>query len=249
MQYFGELISKYDEVFVTSSYMYFNRDDEEEITPKELKQKIKTAKDRKKNIVGTVIIYNPVVTPVGFDSNKFLLDQDFDNFNEMIELKSENYITVYKQALNDTCKGKIVEIKNLFNLNEEHIDAQTLLVKFNDDLERYNSAQNTAFDRDLMYLDAVNMVPNGKFILFSWGEKISTKEFPDIQEYAKAIFDQCTSLGKNIVFTYKKERSKEGAISYLQFGHPMQSAKLKHAISHSTKKIFLSTPPAVTYYE
>lgn len=248
MQYFGELQTKYDEVFVTSSYMYFNHDDEI-ISAKELKQKIKTGKDRKKNIVGTVIIYNPVVTPIGYDSNKFLLEQDFDSFDEMIELKSENYITVYKQALNESCKGKIVEIKNLFNLNEEHIDAQTLLVKFNDDLERYNSAQHTAFDRDLMYLDAVNIIPNGKFILFSWGEKISTKEFPYIQEYAKAIFDQCTSLGKNIVFTYKKERSEAGAVEYLQFGHPMQSPKLKHAISHSTKKIFQSSPPAVEYYE
>ena len=59
--------------------MYFNAEGEE-ITTKELKEKIKTGKDRKKNIVGTVFLYNPVVTPMGFDSNKYLLDQEFDDF-------------------------------------------------------------------------------------------------------------------------------------------------------------------------
>ena len=71
MQYFGELQTKYEEVFLTRSYMYFNREDEEEITAKDLKQKIKTAKDRKKNIIGTVYMYNPIITPMGFDTTKF----------------------------------------------------------------------------------------------------------------------------------------------------------------------------------
>ena len=48
MQYFGTIETKYDEIFLTESYMYFNAEDEE-ITVKELKEKIKTAKDRKKN--------------------------------------------------------------------------------------------------------------------------------------------------------------------------------------------------------
>ena len=41
MQYFGQIETKYEEVFLTSSYMYFNYDDEI-LTPKDLKQKIKT---------------------------------------------------------------------------------------------------------------------------------------------------------------------------------------------------------------
>ena len=47
MQYFGEIQTKYEEVFLTQSYLYFNLEGEE-ITAKELKEKIKTAKDRKK---------------------------------------------------------------------------------------------------------------------------------------------------------------------------------------------------------
>ena len=73
MQYFGEIQTKYEEVFLTQSYMYFKEDEDENISAKDLKNLIKTKDDRKKNIIGTVFIYNPVVTPIGFDSNKFLL--------------------------------------------------------------------------------------------------------------------------------------------------------------------------------
>ena len=107
MQYFGIIETKYDEIFLTQSYMYFNEEDEI-ITSKDLKEKIKTAKDRKKNIIGTVFLYNPLVTPVGFDSNKYLLEQNFDDFGKMIELKGESYITIFKHAMRDQCKGKIV---------------------------------------------------------------------------------------------------------------------------------------------
>ena len=249
MQYFGELQTKYEEVFVTSSYMYFNYDEEDIKTAKDIKQMIKTNKDRKKNIAGTVFLYNPVVTPVGYDSNKFLLEQDFDQFDQLIELKSETYITVFKQAMNEPCRGKLVEIKNLFNLNEQHIDASTLLMKFNEDLEKYNSSQNTEFDRDIMYFDAQTFIPSGKFVFFAWGEKINSKEFPNIQDYAKTIYDRCEQMGKKIAFVYKKEKSKAGAISYLQFSHPMHNIKNKNAISFAMKKAFESTPPIPTFYE
>ena len=249
MQYFGTIETKYEEVFLTSSYMYFNEDEDEQITAKELKAKIKTGKDRKKNIIGTIYLYNPVVTPAGFDSNKFLLEQDFEDFGSMIELKTETYITIFKQAMKDHCKGKIVEIKNMFNLVEEHIDASTLLMKFNDDLERYNSFQNTEFDRDLMYLDAPNLIPSGKFVFFAWGDKISSKEFPYINEYAKVLYDNAVKLGKKVAYVYKREKSKDGAIEYLQFSNPMQNIKMKNTISNAIKKSFEEFPPVITPYE
>ncbi|MFY4819080.1 hypothetical protein ACOTVR_02190, partial [Aliarcobacter butzleri] len=85
MQYFGEIQTKYEEIFLTQSYMYFNEEGEE-ISVKEFKNLIKTTKDRKQNIIGTVFLYNPVVTPMGFDSNKYLLEQDFEDFDKLIEL-------------------------------------------------------------------------------------------------------------------------------------------------------------------
>ena len=42
MQYFGTIETKYDEIFLTQSYMYFNAEDEE-LSVKEFKEKIKNA--------------------------------------------------------------------------------------------------------------------------------------------------------------------------------------------------------------
>ncbi len=248
MQYFGTIETKYEEIFITSSYMYFGAEDEV-ITAKELKAKIKSAKDRKKNIIGTVYLYNPVVTPVGYDSNNYLLDQEFDQFGEMVELKGETYITIFKQAMRESCAGKIVEFRNLFNLNEQNIDASTLLMKFNDDLEIYSSYQNTEFDRDLMYLDAANLIPSGKFVFFAWGDKISQKEFPYINDYAKLLYDNAMKLGKKVAFVYKREKTEAGAIGYLQFSHPMQNPKAKKTITSAIKKSFESFPPEIVTYE
>ena len=248
MQYFGTIETKYDEIFLTESYMYFNAEDEE-ITVKELKEKIKTAKDRKKNIVGTVFLYNPLVTPTGYDSNKYLLEQNFDNFDKMIELKAETYITVFKHAMREHFAGKIVEIRNLFNMIEKNIDVPVLLEKFNSDLESYNSFQTTQFDREIMYQDAVNLIPNGKFVFFCWGDKIKEKEFPYINDYARTLYESSMKLGKRVVYVYKKEKTQQGAVDYLQFSNPMQNHKYKNAIINSIKKAFEEFPPSVTPYE
>lgn len=248
MQYFGIIETKYDEIFLTQSYMYFNEEDEI-ITSKDLKEKIKTAKDRKKNIIGTVFLYNPLVTPVGFDSNKYLLEQNFEDFGKMIELKGESYITIFKHAMRDQCKGKIVEIKNLFNLIEKNIDIPVLLEKFNNDLESYNSFQTTQFDRDIMYVDAANFIPNGKFVFFCWGDKIKEKEFPYINDYAKSIYENSMKLGKKVVYVYKKEKTQQGAVDYLQFSNPVQNHKYKNPIIASIKKAFEEFPPSPMFYE
>ena len=248
MQYFGTFETKYEEVFLTSSYLYFNNDEDDILTPEGLKEKIKNKKLKKKNIIGTIYLYNPVVTPLGYDSNKFLLDQEFDSFEQLVEIKAENYITIFKQAMRENCKGKIVEIKNLFNLVEKNIDASSLLIKFNEDLEKYYSTQNTQFDRDIMYLDAQESIPNGKFVFFCWGDKIREKEFPYINDYARALYENVIKLGKNEVFVYKEEKTEEQSIKFLQFSNPEQNPKQKAKIATAIKKAFETFPPQITAY-
>lgn len=247
MQYFGVIETKYEEIFLTSSYLYVPKEDET-VTSKDIIQMIKTNKSRKKNIAGTLFLYNPIVTPLDFDSNKFLLEQDFDAFNQMIELKMEQTITVFKNAVGDY-KGQLIEIKNLFNLNEKNINASSLLMKFNADLEKYNSSLNTEFERQIMYQDAQNLIPNGKFVFFAWGDKLNAKEFPYIFEYAKTIYERSVQLGKKVAFTYKKERSLEFSIAQLQFSNPSENAKFKNSISHAIKQSFKSKPVSIEYYE
>ncbi len=249
MQYFGKFETKYEELFLTESYLYINKNNEDIITNKELKELINNTKLRKKNIIGTIFLYNPLVTPIGYDSNKFLLEQNFNDFSKLIEIKIETYLTVFKNAMKkEEFKGKVVEIKNLFNLNEKNIDASNLLVKFNADLEKYNSNQNTEFDRDIMYLDVQNLIPSGKFVFFSWGEKINSKEFPYIDDYARSIYTNTLKLGKKVAFVYKKEKSLEGAISLLQFATPMQNMKYKTSITEAIKESFKEFPPQITSY-
>ncbi|MGM0520173.1 MAG: hypothetical protein ACQERD_11080 [Campylobacterota bacterium] len=248
MQYFGTFETKYEEVFLTSSYLYFNNDEDDILTPKGLEEKIKNKKLKKKNIIGTIYLYNPIVTPIGYDSNKFLLDQDFEDFEQTVEIKVENYLTTFKQAMRENCKGKIVEIKNLFNLVEKNIDASSLLIKFNGDLEKYYSTQNTEFQRDIMYLDAQETIPNGKFVFFCWGDKIRDKEFPYINDYAKTLYENVLKLGKNEVFVYKEEKTKQESINSLQFSNPEQNPKNKAKIVAAIKKAFKTFPPTSTSY-
>lgn len=247
MQYFGTFETKYEEVFLTSSYLYCPKEDET-ITADEIKSMIQTHKLRKKFIAGTIFFYNPVVTPLGFDSNKFLLDQDFDTFGQIVELKMENTLTVFKNAIQD-CEGKLVEFRNLFNLNEKNINASTLLMKFNADLEKYNSNLNTEFERDIMYQDAQNLIPNGKFVFFAWGDKLNAKEFPYIFEYAKTIYDNSVKLGKKVAFVYKKERSMEFSINQLQFSNPSENPKYKNSITAAIKESFKHSPIQPIAYE
>jgi hypothetical protein len=151
--------------------------------------------------------------------------------------------------MREPCAGKIVEIRNLFNLNEENIDVASLLSKFNEDLEIYTSAQNTEFEREIMYLDAANLIPNGKFVFFAWGDKINSKEFPNISEYAKTLYENSVKLGKKVAFVYKREKTEQGAINYLQFSNPLQNPKVKRSITVAIKKSFEQFPPVITPYE
>jgi hypothetical protein len=247
MQYFGVIETKYEEVFLTSSYLYFNKEDEI-LNTKDIQEMIKTNKSRKKNIAGTIFLYNPLVCPLDFDSNRFLLEQEFDAFNELVELKMEHTITVFKNAIQD-CQGQLVEIKNLFNLNEKNINASSLLMKFNADLEKYNSSLNTEFEREIMYQDAQNLIPNGKFVFFAWGDKLNAKEFPYIFEYAKTIYDRSVQLGKKVAFVYKKERSLEFSVAQLQFSNPIENAKFKNSITNAIKTAFKTYPPSIIEYE
>ena len=56
-------------------------------------------------------------------------------------------------------------------------------------------------------------------------------------------------LGKKVIFVYKKEKTQQGAVDYLQFSNPMQNHKYKNSIITSIKKAFEEFPPSVTPYE
>ena len=98
MQFFGKYDTRFDREFLTESYLYFNEDDQE-LSPSEFEKLIKSKKDKKKNIVGTIFMYSPFYYPYGYDEKKKLSDQGFEFDDEFHSLKIEREITLFKQKI------------------------------------------------------------------------------------------------------------------------------------------------------
>ena len=241
MQFFGKYDTRFDREFLVESYLYCNEENEE-LTPKEFEQKIKNRKLKKKNIAGTIYMYNPFYYPLDFDEKKKLADQGFEFDGEFQQLKMEREITIFKQKIKGY-EGKIVQIKYLFNLNIKNIDTDEILMTTNEDVEKLASEQLTRFDKEMNYTDVNNLEVNGKFVLFAWGSKINEKEFIYIHDYAKSIYEKCLQMQKNVIFVYKRSSQKQYAVDHLQFLHPMGSGRFKERLPDAFEQAFDSNPP------
>jgi len=250
MQYFGNYEIGFDKEFLTQSYLYVPYEDEI-LDVKEFKAKIKTQKEKKKNIAGTIIMYNPFVYPIGYDDKKFLSDQDYDFDQGFVELKIEREMTLIKHALvqTDSYKGKLIEIKFLFNLNTNNIDRTEVLISFNADAELLNTNQLTVFHREFNYMDVANETINGKFVFLAWGHKINTKEFLYINDYAKSYYDKCVQSQKKIAFVYRKTTKDAYAVEHLQFLHPIQSGRFSSNMPAAIRNVFKQYPPAPAAFD
>ena len=167
MQFFGKYDTRFDREFLTESYLYFNEDDQE-LSPSEFEKLIKSKKDKKKNIVGTIFMYSPFYYPYGYDEKKKLSDQGFEFDDEFHSLKIEREITLFKQKIKNY-PGKIVEVRYLFHLNIENINTSEIIMSFNEDLEKLNTNQLTIFDKEMTYQNTDDLFINGKF---GWGSTI-----------------------------------------------------------------------------
>ncbi len=250
MQYFGNYELGFEREFLTQSYLYVPKEDEQ-ISVKEFKALIKTQKDKKKNIAGTIIMYNPFVYPIGYDSKKFLVAQDYDFDQGFVELQIQKEMTLIKQSLvqTDAYNGKLIEIKFLFNLNTNNIDRSEVLMSFNEDAELLNTNQLTIFHKEHNYMHVASETINGKFVFFAWGHKINKKEFLYINEYAKSYYDKCVQAQKNIVFVFRKSTKAPYAIENLQFLHPVQIGRFSTNISRAVKGVFKQYPPLPSAFE
>jgi hypothetical protein len=241
MQFFGKYDTRFEREFLVESYLYFNEGDEE-LSTNEFEQKIKNKKLKKKNIAGTIFMYNPFYYPIGYDENKKLTDQDFEFDGEFQNLKMEREITLFKQKIKGY-EGKIVQVKFLFNLNIKNIDTDELLMTLNEDIEMIPTAQLTRLDKDMNYNDINNLEVNGKFVLFAWGNKINDKEFIYIHEYAKSIYEKCLQMQKNVIYVYKRSSQEEFAIEHLQFQHPVGIGRFKDRLPDAFAEVFGPKPP------
>jgi hypothetical protein len=244
VQFFGKYDTRFDREFLTQSYLYFN-EDENELTPSEFEKLIKSQKDIKKNIVGTIYMYNPYYYPYGYDEKKKLSDQGFVFDGEFHSLKIEKELTLFKQKIKQY-PNKIIQIRYLFNLNIENINTSEILMSFNEDLEKLNTNQLTIFDKQMCYENIDNYNVNGKFIFFAWGNKINKKEFVYIYDYAKFIFDKCHQMQKKVSFVFRKSLQQPYSEDNLYFLHPTNCGKLKNKMPNIITEVFAQHPPQIT---
>lgn len=241
MQFFGKYDTGFGREFLVESYLYFNESDEE-LTPQEFEKLIQNKKLKKKNIAGTIFMYNPFYYPVGYDEKKKLSDQDFEFDGEFQCLKMEREVTLFKQNIK-SYPGKIVQLRFLFNLNIKNIDTDEILMTMNDDVEMLNTTQLTRFDKEMNYNDVDNLGINGKFVFFSWGNKINPKEFSYIHEYAQSIYDKCIQMQKKVAFIFKRSSQQAYAIEHLQFLHPIATGRFKDRMPAAFEEAFDFDPP------
>lgn len=236
MQFFGKYDTRFDREFLVESYLYFNKEDEE-LSPCEFEKLINNKKLKKKNIAGTIFMYNPFYYPVGYDEKKKLSQQDFEFDGEFHNLKIEREITLFKHTMK-RYEGKVVQVRFLFNFNIKNIDTDEILVTMNEDVEMLSSNQLTRYDKDMNYTDINNLSINGKFVFFAWGNKINPKEFVYIHDYAKTVYEKALQMQKNVIFMYKQSTQKDYAQEHLQFLHPIGTGRFKDRMPDTLAEVF-----------
>ncbi|WP_324172946.1 hypothetical protein [Sulfurimonas sp.] len=245
MQTFGIFSTNFDHEYLTKHYIYINEKDESrediKIDINDLKRMLKK---KSKSVAGTIFLYNPTISPVGYDNNSALSEQGFDYDGEFKELNFNDTINIFSKSIRDGYRGKLIEIKYLFNLNKANIEPTPILEELDSDLDRYYSTQFTRYDKELNYHDYLTMSLNGKFVYFGSGHKYD-KHHKEIINYAKNIAIQAVKLGKEVYFTHDKNYDADECIDIAYFLSPLAAGKIREKRINSFKDSFRTYPPTI----
>ena len=234
MQVFGIFKELYDLEYLTKSYLYMHEEGEE-ITVDDLKQLLKK---KNKNVAGTIFLHNPNTVPVGCKLNEKLSSQNFNFDEEFVELQVENEVRILGRNLK-RYRGKLIEIKYLFNYNKENIHPTSTMEVLDMDLEKLHTNLLTVFGKEDNFQDYKNISYNGKFIFFAWGHKID-RHHTNIAVYASNIAQWAKKQNKEIGFVYDKVRDEDGSFEDTRFYAPYNFGKLKHVVPEAIAQVFAS---------
>ena len=240
MQIFGRFDTKFDDEFLVEQYLYINEDDET-ISQKDLELKLKK---KRKHVVGTIFLYNPTIAPVGYNTKSSLEEQGFEDYDNFVELEFDNHCNLFQSAIKDGYRGKLLEVKYLFNYNKADIEPTPVLEELDADLDRYPSGQLTRYDKNLNYLDVANLSLNGKFAFFASGNKYD-RHHKSIIAYARALSAKVAELGKEIVFMHDRNYDEDESKEVAYFLPDLASGKLRDIRANAFKKSFSTNPPTV----
>ena len=240
MQTFGIFSTSLDVEFLTKHYIYINENDEKI----DIAQFEELLKRKRKTVAGTIFLYNPTMSPIGYNNNSTLAEQGYEFDGNYCELNMEAITNLLASAIKNEYRGKLIEIKYLFNINKANIEPTPILEEFDADLDRYTSSQLTRFDKELNYQDYLNIRLNGKFVFFAWGHKFD-RHHKAIIAYVKGITAQVEKLAKEIAFMHDNNYDADECKEIGYFLSPLASGKAKDTRANTLKKAFSTNPPSI----
>ena len=241
MQIFGKFTTKFDMDFINGHYIYFNDGEDDIITPADLETMLKK---KRKTVCGTIFLYNPELSPVGYKLSPFLQEDGFEQYDEFVPLNEDPMAYVINAGLKNVYAGKLVEIQYLFGYNRSDIAPTPIIEMFDADIDKLNSTQLTRYDKELNYLDIPNLRVSGKFVFFGMGSKYD-RHHKAIIAYARALAAKVRTLDKQIVFMHDNNYDAEESIDMAYFLSPQATGKMKAIRANSFKAIFKETPHKV----
>ena len=245
MQTFGIFSTNFDHEYIAKHYIYINEKDE---TREDIKISVndleRLLKKKSKNVAGTIFLYNPTISPIGYNNDSPLAEQGFEFGDTFKELNFNDMMNLFSKAIRDGYRGKLIEIKYLFNLNKANIEPTPILEELDADLDRYNSSQLTRYDKNLNYTDYLTMSLNGKFVYFGSGHKYD-RHHKEIINYARNISTQALKLGKEISFTHDNNYDPDECIDFAYFLSPLAVGKIKEKRINTFKNAFRTNPPTI----
>jgi hypothetical protein len=245
MQTFGKFSTNFDHEYLTKQYIYINeKDDSREDIKISIKELNTLLKKKSKNVAGTIFLYNPTMSPLGFNNNSLLAEQGFEFDDKFHELNFNDMMNIFSKSIRDGYRGKLIEIKYLFNLNKANIEPTPILEEFDADLDRYSSNQLTRYDKTMNYQDYLNMSLNGKFVYFGSTHK-HDRHHKEIILYARNIAAQAVKLGKNVYFTHDNNYDADECIDIAYFLSPLAAGKIREKRLNSFKDAFRTNPPTI----
>ncbi len=241
MQVFGKFSTNFDMDYLVEQYMYINESEEEKITVADVENMLKK---KRKHVAGTVFLYNPERSPVGFKMSRFLQEDGFDKYDELVPLNETPKDYILNAGLKEHYKGKLIEIRYLFTYNRENIEPTPIIEEFDADIDKLTSTQLTRYDRNLNYIDIPNIRLTGKFVFFGIGHKYD-RHHKAIIAYARALSEHVNKLDKNVVFMYDNNYDPDECIERAYYPSPFATGKAREVRANAVKQIFKTMPPQI----
>lgn len=245
MQTFGRFSTNFDTEYLVEHYIYINEKDENrediKIDVNDLKNMLKK---KRKTVVGTIFLYNPTISPIGYNNDSSLAQQGFEFTDDFFELNFNSMINLFSKSIRDGYRGKLIEIKYLFNLNKADIEPTPILEEFDSDLDRYNSNQLTRYDKQMNYHDYLNIRLSGKFVFFAHGHKFD-RHHKEIIKYARNISAQAQKLGKEIIFMHDNNYDLQECKDLAYYLSPLAAGKMRDIRANAFTNAFRQNPPQI----